>query len=824
MAFFSSDRKLVLTKLRNHDWSGEAQLQELLEKLVSFELRLDDILWMATDPNRTLRHYGGQIIIQGDFPNTVATVLRAAQSTQGAARKQLVALLPRLREGFSVSRVDAWLRDRDPEKQKLAIDIVLSFAPGQVMQQLTGLLQSPDADIRKRAAQRLLEEPDARTRPLLLPLLKDPDERIRLTVVQGIGKDPDEAVIDALIDRLRNDGVAVRQGVLRVLRDLMERGVPGVEDQVIPLLAEGEESVRAAVIQLVVHMRDRAAAVRKIILFSGSLMGWMRERIHRTVKEAGEPLIDVVVELMLHEDQEVRRSALLFSTHFTSPRMVDPVIRMLADDDWWIRVVAIDMLGRLGDERAVDPLIAALDDDEIRWSAVEALSRIGSPRALKPIARLLGDPVASVRLEVVRAIEVFDDPRALPLLMKVMRADPEIELRERAMQAYKAITHRHQMAVDEAELRAAVGYDTRSGRQLDRLLAETRRIGASDFHLSIDTTPTVRLDGELRRIGKRAFTAEDTERTVLEVLTPAQREVFDREHQLDFCYEVAGVGRYRANVYRERLGVGGVFRVIPNEVPNIVDLRLPPHLADITSYNQGLVIVSGPAGCGKTTTLSALVNLLNETWRGHIITLEDPIEFIHPFKGCLVNQREVGLHTKSFSAALRAALREDPDAVVVGEMRDLETMSLALTAAETGHLVIATMHTTSARKTVDRIIDAFPPREQGQVRAMLSESLKVVITQSLVPRKDQPGRVACFEVLMVTTAVSNLIRDQKTHQLPSLMQIGRKVGMSTVDQSLLDLHHAGLISAEDAYLRATKKEDFEPLVSRAFMEGSHAGD
>ncbi|GMV43454.1 MAG: hypothetical protein AMXMBFR64_51700 [Myxococcales bacterium] len=822
MALFTSDKKLVLGKLRNHDWSSEAQLQELLERLMSFELRLDDVLWMATDPNRTLRHYGGQIIIQGDFPNTLATLLRAAQSMQGAARKQLVALLPRLREDFSVARVDAWLRDRDPEKQKLAVDIVLSYPPGHVMPQLTALLQAADSDTRKRAAQRLLEEPDPRTRPLLLPLLSDPDERIRLTVVQGLGKTPDDAVLDALIDRLRVDGLVVRQGVLRVLRELIERGVPGVEDRVIPLLAEGEESVRAAVIQLVVHMRDRAAAVRKIILFSGSLMGWMRERIHRTVKEAGEPLIDVVVELMLHKDQEIRRSALLFSTHFTSPRMVEPVIRMLSDGDWWIRVVAIDLLGRLGDERAVDPLIAALDDDEIRWSAVEALSRIGSPRALKPIARLLGDPVASVRLEVVRAIEVYDDPRALPLLMKVIRGDPEIELRERALQAYKAITHRHQMAVDEAELREAVGYDTRSGRQLDRLLAETRRIGGSDFHLSIDSLPTVRLDGELRRIGKRAFAAADTERTILEVLTPAQRALFEREHQIDFCYEVQGVGRYRANVYRERLGVGGVFRVIPNEVPSIIDLRLPPHLADITSYNQGLVIVGGPAGCGKTTTLAALVNLLNETWRGHIITLEDPIELIHPFKGCLVNQREVGRHTQSFSAALRSALREDPDAIVVGELRDLETMALALTAAETGHLVIATMHTTSARKTVDRLIDAFPPREQGQVRAMLAESLKVVITQSLVPRKDRQGRVACFEVLMVTHAVSNLIRDQKTHQLASVMQIGRAAGMSTVDQSLLELVQAGAISAEDAYLRATKKEDFEPLVSKGFLEGSHA--
>ena len=823
MAFFSSDKKVVLARLRNHEWGSERELQELLERVVQFELRVEDVLWMTTDADRTLRHYGAQILIQGDFPGLVPTLLKAAQATGGAARRYLVAILPRLRDEISLSRIEPWLKDRDPDRQKLAVEIVLAFPAGQVMPFLSVLLAHEDTDVRRRTVTRLLEDPDARVRALLLPMLSDPEERIRIAVITELAKRPDPATVDLLIERLRVENVAVRQVITRALATLVGRDAPGVEDRLIPMLGEGDEIVRHTVVQLIVHMKDPARAVQKVIQFSGSLMGWMRERIHRAIREVGEPLLDLVIDLMRHEDPDARRSALLFSSNFDSLRMVEPVVGMLSDDDWWTRVVAMDTLGRLGDERAVDPLIAALDDEEGRWSAIEALTRIGSPRALAPIARLLGDPVAAVRLEVIRALEAYNDVRALPLLKKTMQRDAELELRERALEAYRAITDRNQIQVDEAELRASLGIDTASTRQLDRLLMETRKVGGSDFHLSVDSPPVIRLDGELRRLGKRSFGADAAYTTLTEVLTDDQHARFEAEHQLDFCYDLPGVGRYRANVYKERLGVGGVFRVVPNEVPTVTDLRLPPHLSDIANYNQGLVVVSGPTGCGKTTTLAALVNLLNETRRGHIITLEDPIEFLHPLKSCLVSQREVGKHTASFSTALRAALREDPDVIVVGEMRDLETMSLALTAAETGHLVIATMHTTSATKTLDRIIDAFPPREQPQIRVQLSESLKVVITQSLVPRKDLKGRVACFEVLMVTGAVSNLIRDQKTHLVPSLMQIGRTQGMCTVDTSLMELLQAGVIAPEEAYLRASNKEEIEPFVSKSFLEGSYAG-
>ena len=294
----------------------------------------------------------------------------------------------------------------------------------------------------------------------------------------------------------------------------------------------------------------------------------------------------------------------------------------------------------------------------------------------------------------------------------------------------------------------------------------------------------MRLAADLVRAQGEPFTAEQTEAMVREILSEAQWERLQKERQLDFCHYIPTAGRYRANVFIDQKGMNAVFRVIPERPPTIAEIGLPPHLAEIADYHQGLVIVCGPSGSGKSTTLAALVNLFNETRHDHVITLEDPVEFVHPFKNCLVNQREVGRDTQSFARALRAALREDPDVIVIGELRDTESVSLALTAAETGHIVLGTLNSTSAAKAVDRILSSFPVDEQGQVRAALSESLKFVIAQRLLPAKEPRKQVACFEVLRNTVAVANMIRDEKTYQIPSAMQIGRSQGMQTFDDAL----------------------------------------
>ena len=329
-------------------------------------------------------------------------------------------------------------------------------------------------------------------------------------------------------------------------------------------------------------------------------------------------------------------------------------------------------------------------------------------------------------------------------------------------------------------------------RTMEELLRETVALGASDLHLSAGLPPLMRIHGDLTRTEHPALSAAGVTALVNSIMSEEQRQTFQAEHEIDFACEVPGKGRFRVNAFVQSRGPGAVLRTIPTAIPTLESLNLPPVLKELCTRERGLVLVTGPTGSGKSTTLAAMVDLINQTWDAHILTVEDPIEFVHPPKRCLVNQREVGPHTRSFSNALRSALREDPDVILVGELRDLETMSLALTAAETGHLVFGTLHTSSAPKTIDRIIDVFPAGQQNQVRTMLSESLEAVIAQTLVKKKGG-GRIAACEILIGAPAVRNLIREGKLHQIPSMMQTSQRIGMQTLDLALADLVKRGLI-------------------------------
>ena len=331
---------------------------------------------------------------------------------------------------------------------------------------------------------------------------------------------------------------------------------------------------------------------------------------------------------------------------------------------------------------------------------------------------------------------------------------------------------------------------------IEELLKVTKQHNASDLHLASGSAPYIRLAGDMVRLNYKSVSAEVCRSLVYAILSDRQKEQFEENLELDFSHPVRDVGRFRVNVFMQRSGMAAVFRLIPDEVPTMAELGLPRQVIDLVDVSEGLILVTGPTGSGKSTTLASIIHTINETRRAHIITIEDPIEFVHQNRQCLINQREVSSHTRSFSNALRAALREDPDIILVGEMRDLETISLAITAAETGHLVFATLHTNSAIKAVDRIIDVFPEGQQAQIRTMLSESLRGVIAQALLPRADGKGRVAAAEVLVNVPAVANLIREGKAFQIPSVMQTGRAQGMLTFDTSLGELVRKGAITAE----------------------------
>jgi twitching motility protein PilT len=351
--------------------------------------------------------------------------------------------------------------------------------------------------------------------------------------------------------------------------------------------------------------------------------------------------------------------------------------------------------------------------------------------------------------------------------------------------------------------------------EIKELLVTTKEKDASDLHLNVGVPPVLRINGKLEKLNLPELTPEDTHNMIYSILNEKQETDFEKCGELDLSYELANLARFRVNVFKHRRGEGAAFRLIPEKIKTLSELNLPSILSTFTDKDKGFVLITGPTGSGKSTTLAALIDIINKKRYDNIITIEDPIEFVHYHQNCLISQREVGSHTKSFASALRSALREDPDVILVGEMRDLDTISMALTAAETGHLVFSTLHTISAAETIERIIDVFPPHQQNQVRMQLAGSILGIIAQILLPTADEKGRVPAIEVMIANPAIRNLIREGKVHQIPSTIQTSKKEGMQSLDQSLKDLVMEEKISQEEAIKKAIDK--------KAFMENQYNG-
>ena len=387
-------------------------------------------------------------------------------------------------------------------------------------------------------------------------------------------------------------------------------------------------------------------------------------------------------------------------------------------------------------------------------------------------------------------------------LEKLLAVQREVLARQSGQAAAPLIAPKPASSPVDLEQTATGELSTRAGKRIDRILEYAVSQRASDIHIMTGERVLMRRDGQLTFAGDAPLEHGQIERLVTEVLDPRLREALDREGQTDFSWTIAGRARFRGNAYRHQHGYGLVMRAIALEIPTLAGLGLPNTLAKVTNHHQGLVLLTGPAGCGKSSTLAALVRLINEERQDHIVTVEDPIEYLHTPMRCVVNQRQVGRDTRSFARALKAALREDPDVIAIGELRDLETISLALTAAETGHLVLATLHTGSAIRTVDRVVGSYPSNQQAQIRTMLSESLRAVVSQRLVRRADGQGRVPALEILLGTRPVANLIRESKTFQLRSVLQTGAAQGMCLLDTSLAHLVRDGVVTREEALLHA----------------------
>ncbi|MCW5946787.1 MAG: type IV pilus twitching motility protein PilT [Fimbriimonadales bacterium] len=357
---------------------------------------------------------------------------------------------------------------------------------------------------------------------------------------------------------------------------------------------------------------------------------------------------------------------------------------------------------------------------------------------------------------------------------------------------------------------------------IDELLNIVVEKNSSDLHICYDAEPVIRVDGKLIRLNYEKLAPTDTARLLYAIVNDEQIERFERTLELDFSYSLPKKARFRVNYYRDRGAIAGAFRLIPNRIPTVRELNLPPILEELSKKPRGLILCTGPTGHGKSTTLAAMINQINRSRAEHIITIEDPIEYLHSHNLSIINQRELGHDTHAFANALRACLREDPDVILVGEMRDTETIALAITAAETGHLVFATLHTNNASESIDRIIDVFPPGQQDQIRIQLANNLQAVISQQLLPRAGSPGRIPAIEVMIATPAIRNLIRENKTHQIPSMIQTSGAHGMQSMDQNLRDLYMKGFITFEDAMARAINIDELKKMINTPTASGATA--
>jgi twitching motility protein PilT len=825
----ATDVKTALKRGSEKPFASIEERDELLTLLRTADgLRARDVIWMLFRPDRALREACIKVLQRARDPETLDAFLlemrgKADLAARAAAVSFAAVALPnvetRLGQLLGPQPKDTKeSRDMQSAARRLALELPITPPLEQILWQLE---TTSSGEERLQVIARLATgAPDAKNLPRWTRLASDRDDNARNRALEFLSLKSPAPPTELLVAKLPNTGYATQQIMIEALTRAASTGGPAFIDQLLPLVASGDLGTRSAVLKILIGLAQPKAVIRKYVQFAKTLAPFVRDRVLDSLRAFGDELIEPVIALLADPDEGVRGAAIGVASTFDDPRVVPATITLLSDPDWWIRIAAADALGKLKDARAVEPLMAALADPELKWSAIEALGRIGDNRALNSLGKMLNDPSADVRIEVMHALKRFEHPQVTQALMRLAASDPERAVRARAVDILDEIARNKKESSEPVDAIRAAALEVRAGageKRLDSLLIATRNQGASDFHLAVGQPPIVRLAADLLRARGEPFTAEQTESILKEILTEAQVETLTKTHQLDFCYYIPQAGRYRGNIFYDHRGYSGVFRVIPEKPPTIGDLGLPPHLAEIADYHQGLVLICGPSGSGKSTTLAALVNLFNETRNDHILTMEDPVEFVHPFKNCLINQREVGRHTQSFARALRAALREDPDVIVIGELRDNESVALALTAAETGHIVLGTINATGAGKSIDRIISSFPVDDQPQIRASVSESLKYVIAQRLLPSKQPHKQVAAFEVLKGTSTIANLIRDEKTYQIHSAMQIGRSQGMQTFDEALRDLLRRDQITAETAYMASVKKEDFEALVSPEFL-------
>ncbi len=626
---------------------------------------------------------------------------------------------------------------------------------------------------------------------------------IRLAVLGSLEAIGTDEVVPMLVDALKHPQLVVRNRAAEALSNLAMQRKIELARTIIWLLRSRDVNVRRMAVELARKVGDASGELTpKLLRFLRDEDWWVRERVADALVEmAGQNLTRHVVDYLSDESDVVRRYAVGFLKRLKDPRALGALVRTAqSDSDWWTREWAIEAMAELNDPRGV-PYIAEIlqRDAEVRIACLTAMGVLKAHDQAGLVASFLGHPDPETRIEAIKSLGKIGDRNVIPYI-EPLAQDPE----HRVMMAAQAVLREF----DQARIAVEAGGERTQGL-LDRMLLAMANREADDLIVAAGRKPYIKKHGRRQPLIEQTLSLDEVRNLILPHISQKQQEDLMLLKDVDFSYEVKSAAlRFRAHVFQQRVGTTAIFRVVKQDIRGLETLGVPKIVETFGNFANGLVLVGGPTGSGKSSTLAALIDYINRTSARHVVTLEDPIEVVHVRKQSLLNQREIGTHTKSFAMALRATLRQDPDVILVGEMRDLETISFAVTAAETGHLVFGTVHTASADTSVDRLINAFPPGQQPQVRSMLAETLQAVVCQHLV-RKKEGGRVLVAEVLINNEAVSNLIRKGKTYQIPSVVTTSRESGMQSMDMELARLVNEGVVALEEGYSKANDKRAFE---------------
>ncbi|MBI4818348.1 MAG: PilT/PilU family type 4a pilus ATPase [Deltaproteobacteria bacterium] len=676
------------------------------------------------------------------------------------------------------------------------------------------LLESPSLPAVRAGLEGAKRWPSPKTVRMLEKSFRAGPTAVRLMVIEAAEAMAHESALPLCVDALSHTNISVRTRAASAISQLSKSGRVDVGRTILWLLRNRDPNVRRMASDIASRVKDPSGELwPKLLAFLRDEDWWVRERVtDALLAMAGTELVRHLVSYLADPSDVIRRYAVGVLSRLKDPSVLGALVRTAQGDrDWWVREAAISALGDIGDARAVPYVLdLLLREPELRYVALSALDALGAKDVAPHVAGLLTTPDdADLRLAVLTCLDRLDEP-SVAESVRLVENDADHRVRNLAREVLGRWDLTEARRVGQNTIGSTLGL-------LDQLLYATARMEGDDLVLEGGRRPYVKRRGSLEPISERPLAPEELAPLIKAHLSPSQERELEALRDIDFSYEVKSQGlRFRAHVFHQLTGLSAVFRVIRDRVPSIESLGLPPIIQKLAEAKNGLVLVGGPAGSGKSTTLAAIVHHINLSSARHIITIEDPIEHVHsPAKG-LVTQREIGGHSRSYATALRAALRQDPDVILVGELRDIQTIGFAVSAAETGHLVLGTMHTVSAESSVDRLINAFSPDRQPQVRAMLAGSLRAVVCQHLLPKRDGSGRVLAVEVMINNDAIANLIRKGKAFQIGSVLVTSRPQGMQTMDSELLRLYREGLVSAEEAYVKAQDKKEFESLFDPLF--------